>query len=312
MNIENTENENVSARQPHILYVKRNSLDDGPGIRTVVFMKGCPLSCVWCHNPESKNADRELLYDGDKCIACGKCIDTCLENAISKDNRFFVEREKCTLCFKCTDVCPSKALHIAGSLMSPEELFNQIKRDVPFYNNSGGGVTFTGGEPAMFSEYVGNVLSLCHKSNIHTLVETSGCFNHNSFMRYMHPYINQVYFDLKIFATSKHKEYTGVDNDKIIKNLISLLEAEKNGGAKIFPRVPLIPGITDLEENLIQIADFLRLNGVDKIFLLPYNPTWMNKSSMIGTIPEYNYEKWMSVEEIEKCAKCFEGLEVIK
>ena len=143
---------------PLVLEVKGSSLDDGPGIRTVVFFKGCPLSCVWCHNPESKKRGVELSFDSKRCVGCEECIKICRYEAISEKNRFFIDRDKCTLCFECVENCPSGALEQSGKTLSIEWLLTEIKKEKPFYNASGGGVTLSGGEPLLHMEFVTELL----------------------------------------------------------------------------------------------------------------------------------------------------------
>jgi len=286
-----------------ILEIKGNSLDDGPGIRTVVFFKGCPLNCVWCHNPESKKAVIELSWDKKECIACLSCAKVCPEHAIDLKNQNFVDRKKCTLCFRCVDVCPSGAMSTVGKLMTVEDVMQLVLKDKPFFDTSGGGVTLSGGEPLMNIVFASELLLQCKHNNIHTLVETSGYFNWDEFETCIAPYCNTVYYDVKLIDEEDHKKYCGVSNAKILSNFKKLVYLSQNIGIQVVPRIPLVPGITATEKNLTGIAEFVYGCGVNSIELLRYNPLWPEKCMKIGisgTIDKA-FTQWMSHEEYERC-----------
>ncbi|MGB4269808.1 MAG: glycyl-radical enzyme activating protein [Spirochaetota bacterium] len=286
-----------------ILEIKGNSLDDGPGIRTVVFFKGCPLNCVWCHNPESKKAVVELSWDKKECIACLSCAKVCPENAISLQNQNFVDRKKCTLCFKCVDVCPSGAMSIVGKLMTVEDVMQHVLKDKPFFDTSGGGVTLSGGEPLMNIPFASQLLKQCKNNAIHTLVETSGYFNWDEFETFIAPYCDTVYYDIKLIDEEDHKTYCGVSNIKILSNFKKLIQLSQGMGIQVVPRIPLVPGITATEKNLTGIAEFLHQYGVDNVELLRYNPLWPEKCMKIGNnaIIDEALTRWMPHEEYEQC-----------
>lgn len=294
---------------PLILEIKGNSLDDGPGIRSVVFFKGCPLSCVWCHNPESKNPQQEISFDANKCIGCNTCIDSCVHGALSRDNRYFIDRDKCTLCMACVDACPSGALDRVGKVMSVDEIVNKCLRDKPFFNTSGGGVTLSGGEPTLFMEFTHNLLKNFKKQGISTLVETCGQFNMDRFERLILPYTDLIYMDIKIFDPDMHKRYCGVNNQLILENFIRLNELSQKNGFSILPRTPLIPGITDTETNIRAIADFLKAQGVKHSALLTYNPLWHEKNDKIGVANPFKdneiMHKWQPIEKVNACKEIF-------
>lgn len=286
-----------------ILEIKGNSLDDGPGIRTVVFFKGCPLNCVWCHNPESKKAVIELSWDKKECIACLSCAKVCPEHAIDLKNQNFVDRKKCSLCFNCVDVCPSGAMSTVGRLMTVEDVMQLVLKDKPFFDTSGGGVTLSGGEPLMNIAFASELLQQCKRHNIHTLVETSGYFNWDEFETCIAPYCNTVYYDIKLIGEEDHKKYCGVSNTKILKNFKKLIQLSKNIDIQVVPRIPLVPGITATEKNLTGIAEFVHDCGVDTVELLRYNPLWPEKCMKIGinaTIDKA-LTQWMTHEEYERC-----------
>ncbi len=165
------------ARQTLITDIEGNSRDDGPGIRSVVFFKGCPLNCFWCHNPESKKTEAELWWDREKCIGCGECIKSCPKGSISRENPFFINRDLCDSCFKCVEVCTSTALRRVGQEMSVDEIVRKVLRYKPFFDNSGGGVTLSGGEPTLHIEFTSALLKKFKKEKIHTLLETAGLFD---------------------------------------------------------------------------------------------------------------------------------------
>lgn len=293
---------------PLVLKVKGSSLDDGPGIRTVVFFKGCPLSCVWCHNPESKKAGVELSFDGNRCIGCGTCIDLCPVGAVSKDNPHFIDRKKCTLCFACAEKCPAGALEQVGTAISIASLMAEILKSQPFFESSGGGVTLSGGEPLLHMPFVSDLLKRLKERGIHTLIETSGVFNFSSFETLILPYTDTVYMDLKLFDPVEHKKFCGLSNQIILKNFEHLAKAEALG-LDFLPRVPLIPGITTKRDNLEGIAQFLKDNNRKTVQLLSYNPTWIDKLSKIGStspvVDKAEMNEFMTDEGIEACKTIF-------
>jgi len=281
-------------KTPLILEIKGNSLDDGPGIRSVVFYKGCPLSCIWCHNPESKKAVAEISFDAKVCINCGTCRDVCPEEALSRDNRFYIDRIKCTLCFLCADACPSGALDRVGKAMSVDDILKKIMPDKPFYETSGGGVTLSGGEPTLYMEFTSQLLKALKQQNIHTLLETCGYFDLDKFMDMLYPYIDTIYFDIKIIDSITHKKYCGYSNERILENFKQIFSAAKHDGKVFLPRIPLIPDITDTEVNIREIAAFLKSLDIAEASLLAYNPLWHEKSDKVGVEDPYKNSKYMT------------------
>ncbi len=270
-------------RTSMVLDVKGNALDDGPGIRSVVFFKGCPLSCVWCHNPESWRRAPELSFDAEKCLTgCTRCLDACPKRALDRSDPDFVDRTACDLCFACVDACPSGALARVGRLTTFEDLMNTVRRDKPFYDASGGGVTFSGGEPTLHMDLLGRLAAGCRAEGIHTLLETAGYFRWERFEKEVLPHIDTVYFDLKVFDPQAHREYCGVSNRTIFENFTRLAALSLDGEIDILARVPLIPGITATPENVMAIGDFVLAQGVRRVRLLDYNPTWVGKVAKIG------------------------------
>ncbi len=275
---------------PLILDIKGNSLDDGPGIRSVVFFKGCPLNCLWCHNPESKRRGVEISHDPALCLGCGACAGTCRFGAVSPKNPFFVDRNICTLCFECLGTCPSGALTRVGREMTVEQIVATIERDKPFFDNSGGGVTLSGGEPTLFPEFLAKLLRVLRKKGIRVLLETCGLFDGDYFLKEIYPLLDAVYFDLKLIDDTAHRKYCGASNALILENFRRLAREEKKGGISVLPRTPLVPGITDSRENLTGLAAFLKGEGVRRAALLAYNPLWYDKQRKIGLAenPETN------------------------
>ena len=269
-------------KRPLILEIKRNSLDDGPGIRSVVFFKGCPLSCRWCHNPESKRPSHEIAFDAVECIGCETCLETCREAALSTDNSFYIDRNKCNLCFDCVHTCPSGALSQVGQSMTIDAVLQVTLKDKIFFDNSGGGVTLSGGEPAMFAEFASGLLKALKKTGVHTLVETCGMFDLDEFETMLYPFIDTIYYDIKLIDVEAHIRYCGAPNDRILENFHNLQKKFLDGGVEIIPRTPLIPGITDTQQNLEAIAQFLGEYNVTTTQLLEYHPLWLTKNRKIG------------------------------
>lgn len=250
-----------------IFDIQRNSFVDGPGIRTTVFFKGCNLNCAWCHNPESQDFKPQLMFYRDKCINCGKCKEICPYHL-----------EKCVLCGKCELYCPVDARKICGKKYTVDEVFDSIVKDKEFYNNSGGGVTFSGGECMLQIDFLYKILKKCKENGIHTAIDTAGHIPFENFEKIL-PYTDMFLYDIKIFDSNKHKKYVGVGNELIMANLKKLFET----GIKIWIRIPVISGINDDTEEMIRIREFLAHCGKpDKIELLPYHAMGENKYCAIG------------------------------
>ena len=251
-----------------IFDIKRFAVHDGPGIRTTVFFKGCPLRCLWCHNPESMKIQRQIVFFENKCIGCGECFKRCPNGAVEatpQGRKYY--RDKCVLCGTCVEYCYAEATVMQGREISVEEVVEEVEKDVPFYENSGGGVTLSGGEPAMQPEFCIAVLRKCREAGMHTTLDTSGHVKWDTFSRILE-YVDLLLYDIKHMDPQKHKEYTGVSNELILSNLKKL----DGLGIPIEIRMPMIPGLNDSEENLSAAAQFLsKMKNVQRIKLLPYH-----------------------------------------
>lgn len=249
-----------------IFDIERNSFVDGPGIRTTVFFKGCNLKCAWCHNPESQDFKPQMMFYKDKCKGCGKCKSVCP----SLDN--------CTLCGKCTFYCPVDARKVCGNKYTVDEVLAEIIKDKSYYENSGGGVTFSGGECMLQIDFLVEILKKCKENGIHTAVDTAGHIPFESFEKVM-PYTDLFLYDIKLLDNEKHITYVGASNIRILENYKRLSQK----GATIWIRIPVVPGVNDNETEAQNIRSFLEENGVpDKIELLPYHAMGENKYSAIG------------------------------
>lgn len=291
-------------RTPLLLDIKGNSLDDGPGIRSVVFMKGCPLSCVWCHNPESKQPGPELSYDSTDCISCNECISVCSKGAINKSHEYFIDRSRCDLCFDCVEACPSGALSRVGNSVTTMDILENVLRDKPFYDTSGGGVTLSGGEPTLNMEFCSDLLKRLKQKGIHTLIETCGLFEMGRFEQLILPYADTIYFDIKLIQPGLHKTYCGVDNSLILRNFETLINITGGNGAEVLPRTPLVPGITATDTNIREIAEFLSGLNVTRMSLMEYNPLWLEKPMKIGVSTPFSSDtamrEWMNTTVINR------------
>lgn len=266
-------------RRPLIFNIHHFALDNGPGIRTTVFFKGCPLSCFWCHNPESMSSSREIAFYPKLCIQCGDCMKVCTEDAIQLDTTERILREKCSVCGRCAEICPARALRVIGAYYSAGELVEILMKDRIFYETSNGGVTFSGGEPTLYADYAGEVMKELKKNLIHIAIQTSGMFDMYEFQAKLLPYIDLIYYDIKLFDSEVHRNYTGSGNSRILENFIYLI---KLSNVEIIPRVPLVHGITAAQENLSHIADFLSNAGCLTYELLPYNSGGIAKRRSLG------------------------------
>ena len=245
--------------------IQRGSYVDGPGIRTTVFFKGCNLDCKWCHNPESKSADRQMLFYSDKCTGCGKCVSVCPNKG-----------KKCELCGKCALFCPRDARKLCGREYGIEEVMRELLRDKCFYENSGGGVTFSGGECMLQIDFLSEILRECKTEGIHTAVDTAGNVPFSYFERIL-PFTDLFLYDIKAISAEKHKEGTGADNARILENAKRLSEK-----SKILFRVPVIGGFNDEETEMQKIADFLKDISHEKVELLPYHTLGEHKYRALG------------------------------
>lgn len=260
-----------------IFDIQRYSIHDGPGIRTLIFMKGCPLRCLWCSNPESQLQKQEMMFNAVKCIGCGKCIEVCPTGAAGEKNPAKAKKI-CRNCGRCGEVCPSTARQMVGKYMTVAEVMEEIERDVRFYRRSGGGITVTGGEPLMQPEYVQALLKECNAKDIDTAIETCGYSDEESLEKVI-PYVDLALYDIKHMDEEKHKEFTGDGNAKILKN--ARLIVEKHKSMKI--RIPVVPGYNDSDENIENIAKFAcTLNNVDEINLIPYHSFGESKYNSLG------------------------------
>ena len=299
---------------PLITTLKRNSLDDGPGIRTTVFFKGCPLSCVWCQNPEALSASQEIVYESKNCTGCSRCMQACGNQAVClrPDGAYPIDKQKCRLykggppCGQCVGACGEQALRFSGTAYEADELVKKILIDAAFFKNSNGGVTFSGGEPGLYIEYLSVLAQKLKENGIHLCIQTCGLFDDERFEKKLLPYLDLIFFDIKIFDREAHKKYCGVYNDAILRNFETLFNKRK---VEILPRIPLVPGITTDKNNLTAIRDFFNKCGVKKIGLLPYNPLWLSKLFSIGVNSGYNHAEWMKNDEKDEIKEVFKDFE---
>jgi pyruvate formate lyase activating enzyme len=290
-----------------IFDIKRDCSEDGPGIRTTIFFKGCPLSCVWCHNPEGISPQPAISFSSERCdpIECGgyACLEVCPFNAvgINPENReVCINHHACTRCDKCFDVCTLKALEPVGNWWTVEELVKKVLIDKPFFDSTGGGVTLSGGEPTLQMAFLHHFLVALKQEHIHIGLETSGMFPLEQFQIHILPYLDFIYFDLKLIDPGESLKYTGNSNENILRNFLRL---NHNLTIPLVVRIPLIPEITATEPNLNGISRFLQKAGVKECVLMPYNPLWLDKAVKSGIHVRYANPAFMSQGQEEKYAR---------
>lgn len=279
-----------------VFNIQHFSLNDGPGIRTVVFFKGCPLNCLWCHNPEGKAAYKELSFLSDKCTLCKKCKSVC-ENSVHSFNNWqhTLDRTNCNLCGKCVKACLVSALEIIGREYTLEEIMSEISKDDIFFGENGG-VTFSGGEPFMQFEGLYELLKLCKQKNYSTCIETSGFTSKENILKAA-KYTDYFLFDCKITDDKLYEKYVGVDNKSILDNLSALNSIDAN----IVLRCPIIPNVNDNKSHFEKIAELTKkYKSIKSVEFMPYHPLGIAKSEQIGKVPPFADNSFADKEKIEK------------
>ena len=263
-----------------IFDVQRFSLHDGPGLRTLIFFKGCPLKCRWCSNPESHSGHQEIMFDARKCRACGECATACQSGALTRDSEGHVvyRRELCILCGHCVEACPQQARRLVGRRVAIDELLAEIERDAPFFRRSGGGVTLGGGEPLRQAAFAQGLLKACRDRGIHTALETSGHAAWPVVLRTSR-LVDLIFFDIKHIDPTQHEHLTGLDNRAILSNLERLCQVHTN----ILVRYPLVPGCNDGEGDILAMARYVKsLERLSEVEIIPYHRYGEVKYDMLG------------------------------
>ncbi len=288
-----------------VFNIQRYSIDDGPGIRTTVFLKGCPLKCLWCSNPESQSYKPEVGHRQADCIQCGSCIDACENHAISvKDGHVVIDKTLCVNCGKCTEACITGALCFLGKEMTTDEVFNIVQKDTIYYKHSSGGITVSGGEPLTQADFTRSLLKKCCEQGIHTCIETCGTATAEQFEKVL-PYTSLVLFDLKHINDETHQKLTCGSNKPIFENLKLVLEKQ----IPLVLRMPLIPTLNDSEEDINQMARQLKaLTESATINIMPYHNFGEHKYQMLFRPYELSHIQRPSKEKLDQIKHIFESM----
>lgn len=284
-----------------VFNIQAYSIHDGPGIRTVVFLKGCPLSCRWCCNPESISGKPELSFRQTLCNGCAQCIEACPQKALSLEegtNSLKIDRHLCDSCGACVPACPRQALTIYGQRTTVRQVVDEVLKDAPFYRRSGGGVTISGGEPLKQPEFLLGILKACRQAGLHTAIETSGYCSPGVISRVLGQ-IDLVMFDLKVMDAEQHLALTGKKNRLILNNARLLAKA----GCAVQPRMPLVPGVNDSVDNLSMLASFIHSIGWPSIELMPYHQFGKGKYATLGKPYRMDDVPSAKPEDVEKVTK---------
>lgn len=297
-----------------IVKIQRFSLHDGPGIRTTVFLKGCPLKCLWCSNPECMLSKSEIIHNQEMCIkGCDRCVEVCPKGCILlQEGKVIIDRMLCNSCEACANVCPSGALSVVGKIVPIEEVVSEVKKDKSFYDESGGGVTMSGGEPLFQSDSTLELTKRCKESGINVILDTCG-FSAYSILCKISEYVDLIFYDIKHMDSVKHRAFTGVKNSVILNNL-ERISHEK----AVVVRIPLIPGINDDVDNLKTLAEFIKgkvdSKHLKEVAILPYHRIGVEKYAGLGREYKLQHVHPLSKEHLKKVGELLRsyGLENVK
>jgi pyruvate formate lyase activating enzyme len=297
----------TDVKRGRILHLQRLSTEDGPGIRTTVFFKGCPLRCEWCHNPESLSPYPQVQWLEDRCIGCHTCLGACPNGCLAMAGQgMVIDRERCTGCGTCAEACPANAMELLGTMVTVDELCHEVCKDRAYYETSGGGVTASGGEPAMQPEFVAAFFARLKEAGISTALDTCGLTSQRSLAQIL-PHVDLVLFDLKEIDAEKHRAFTGQRNEEILEALLLVAEhlAQREDGAHLWIRTPLIPGATASRENLLGLGRFLaeHLDGlVERWELCAFNNLCRDKYRRLGMDWRYGQTPLLTAETVGRLA----------
>lgn len=293
----------VTGAEGMIFSIQRYSLQDGPGIRTTVFLKGCPLRCQWCSNPESQNPHPEIMFRSQNCQSCGTCAEVCDQGAVLFENGApRLDTSICTQCLDCVEACPGGALEISGKAMPLEDVVNEACQDELFYTNSGGGVTLSGGEPLFQPEFARRFLKECQARGIRTALDTSGYAPWETLNRILR-YTDLVLYDLKHLEPARHFQGTHVHNDLILENLIKMIDSKE---ARVWIRIPVIPDYNDSEAHFQALAEFIKERSVEKVSLLGYHEWGKSKYAALWRAYPLSQARALPKERLEPFKQIFE------